>query len=155
MNFRVSGLAPDPFHHLYGLTDAQLRDHGVVRVIADRPLAFPDRIELRDGQPGEALLLVNYLHQPASNPYRASHAIFVLEGALRSYNCIGEIPLVLRARQLSLRSFDAADMMLDAELVHGSAAEQSIGRLLADCRATYIQAHYATRGCYAARIERA
>ena len=155
MKFRVSGLAPGPFHHLYGLTDVQLRDQGAMRVIADRPLAFPDRIELRDAQAGESLLLVNYTHQPASNPYRASHAIFVLEGALHAYSRVDEIPQVLRARPLSLRSFDADDMMLDAELVHGRDAEQSIVRLLADARAAYIHAHYATRGCYAARIERA
>jgi len=155
MDFRVSGLAPEPFRHLYGLTDAELNDHGALRVVADEPAAFPDRIELRDALPGETLLLLNYTHQPASNPYRASHAIFVLEGALRPYDRVGEIPPAMRSRQLSLRSFDAQDMMLDAELVHGSGAEQSILRLLADTRASYIQAHYATRGCYAARIGRA
>ena len=155
MDFRVSGLAPDPFHLLYGLSDAELHVHGALRVVADKPLAFPDRIELRDALPGETLLLVNYTHQPASNPYHASHAIFVLEGAQRSYNRVGEIPSAMRSRQLSLRSFDAHDMMLDAELVHGGGAEQVIFRQLADTRTSYIQAHYATRGCYAARIERA
>jgi hypothetical protein len=154
MNFRVLGLAPEPFRHLYGLTDAELHDHGALRVVADKPVAFPDRIELRDALAGETLLLVNYTHQPASNPYHASHAIFVLEGALRPYDRVGEIPPVMRSRQLSLRSFDAHDMMLDAELVHGSGAEQAISRLLGDTRTNYIQAHYATRGCYAARIER-
>jgi hypothetical protein len=155
MEFRVSGLSPDPFHHLFGLTDAELREFGASRVVADRPLAYPDRIELRDAEPGERLLLVNYTHQPVRNAYYASHAIFVLEGAQRRYSRVGEIPPVMRARQLSLRSFDASDMMLDADLVHGSVAEQSIGRLLADPHASYLQAHYATRGCYAARIERA
>lgn len=155
MEFHVSGLSPDPFHHLFGLTDAELRGFGALRVVADRPRAYPDRVELRDAEPGEHLLLVNYTHQPARNAYFASHAIFVLEGARRPYSRVGEIPPVMRSRQLSLRSFDASDMMLDAELAHGSGAEQSIARLLADPLASYLQAHYATRGCYAARIERA
>ena len=43
-------------------------------------IGFPDRIELRDAEPGERLILVNYVHQPADTPYRASHAVFVLEG---------------------------------------------------------------------------
>lgn len=155
MEFRVSGLSPDSFRHLFGLTDVQLRAAGAVRCVADKAFAFPDRIELRDAQVGEPLLLVNYTHQPASNPYHASHAIFVLEGAQQPYVRLGEVPPVMRARPLSLRSFDANHMMLDADLVQGSEAERLIERLLADPDAAYIHAHYARRGCYAARIDRA
>jgi len=126
-----------------------------MRYIADAKPGFPDRIELRDLEPGEAALLLNYIHQDADTPYRASHAIFVREGASEAYDRIGEVPEVLRVRPLSLRAFNAGGLMLDADLVDGTQVETMIERLFANSDAEYIQAHYAKRGCYAARIDRA
>ncbi|MGE5501682.1 MAG: DUF1203 domain-containing protein [Ignavibacteriales bacterium] len=154
MSFRILGLSPEPFRHLYGLPDDRLAALGARRVIADGP-GFPDRIELRDLDPGEAAILLNYVHQPADTPYRASHAIFVREGAERAYEARDQIPQPLRTRPISLRAFDAAGEMLDADLVDGAVLEPAIERMLADGRVAYLQAHYAKRGCYAARIERA
>jgi hypothetical protein len=62
MTFRVTGLSPEPFLHLYGLPDAALARHRVRRIVADHVPGYPDRIELRDAQPGEIVLLVNYTH---------------------------------------------------------------------------------------------
>jgi hypothetical protein len=67
---------------------------------------------------------------------------------------IDEIPEVMQRRMLSLRAFDAAHMMADAALVDGRQARETVERLLSDGKVAYIQAHYAQRGCYAARIER-
>ena len=61
----------------------------------------------------------------------------------------------MRARLLSLRAFDADGMMVDAEVVDGAAVEPLIARLLANSDVSYIHAHYAKRGCYSGRIERA
>jgi hypothetical protein len=61
----------------------------------------------------------------------------------------------LRRRTLSLRAFDARHEMTDADLVEGAQCEDLIARLFADRRVDYLQAHFARRGCYAARIERA
>jgi len=155
MSFRITGLSPEPFRHLFGLSDAQLREHGAIRYIVDEKPGFPDRIGVRDAEPGESVLLVNYTHQPADTPYRASHAIFVAEGASEAYDRIDEIPEVLRVRLISLRVFDNDHLMLDADVVDGRELEGAIERFFADPRAAYIQAHYAKRGCYAARIERA
>ena len=154
MSFRVTGLSPHPFRHLFGLSDEELAKHGVKRYVADTKPGFPDRIEVRDAEPGETLLLLNYVHQPADNPYHASHAIFVREGAETAYDCTNEIPDALRLRQISLRAFDADDLMVDADLVDGREMERVIERFFADPHVTYIQAHYAKRGCYAARIDR-
>jgi len=155
MNFRIRGLAPAPFLHLYGLSDAALREHGAQRHVADRVPGFPDRIELRDAQAGERLILLNYLHQPADTPYRSSHAIFVREGAEQAADLVDAVPEVLRRRVISLSAFDAAHAMHVAELADGDAIAPAIRRLLADPLVDYIHAHYAVRGCYAARIERA
>jgi len=100
------------------------------------------------------VLLLNYTHQPADNPYRASHAIFVLEGAGEAYDRVDEIPEVMRIRPISLRAFDADDLMVDGDVVEGTRIERLIERFLADSRVAYLHAHYARRGCYAARIDR-
>lgn len=155
MNFRISGLPSENFRHLFGLPDAELARHGAVRVVADAKPGFPDRIALRDAEIGERLLLLNYTHQPAANAYRASHAIFVLEDAQERYDEIGKIPEVIRVRPISLRAFDASDLMIDADLVDGAALQPVIDRMLENPRVAYLHAHYAKRGCYAARIDRA
>lgn len=155
MDYRITGLSPAPFRHLFGLPDDALAAHGAIRYIAEADSGYPDRIELRDAQPGERLLLVNHVHQPADTPYRASHAIFVLETATTVYDRVNEVPDALRARTISLRAFDAGHLIVDAELVDGRELEGSIGRLLANPAVDYLQAHYAVRGCYAARVQRA
>jgi hypothetical protein len=155
MTFRITGLSPEPFRPLFGLSDHDLAARGARRYIADARPGYPDRIELRDAEPGEAVILVNHEHQGADTPYRSRHAIFVLEGALAAYDRIDEIPEVLRPRTISMRAFDAAHMMIDADLVEGGEVESLIERLLADPKSAYLHAHYAKRGCYAARIDRA
>lgn len=153
MNFTVSGLSPEPFLPLYGLSEEELAKHRARRVVAGAS-GFPERIELRDAQAGETLLLVNYEHQGADTPYRASHAVYVREGATESRSFDG-LPDVLRRRLLSLRGFSADGMMVEADVVDGSEAEPVIERLLGDPRIDYIHAHSAKPGCYLARIDRA
>src|ERR1700677_1330402 len=156
MSFQITGLDAGPFRRFYGLSDDELQSFGVKRLIADARPGFPDRIELRDVERGEALLLLNYLHQPADTPYRASHAIFVREWAETPYRAVDETPEVLWTRPISLRAFDASGDMVDADLViAGGDLEPTVERLLANPEAAYIHAHYAKRGCYAARIDRA
>jgi hypothetical protein len=154
MSFRITGLDPAPFRGLYGLADEELSRVGVKRFKADGQPGFPDRVEMRDAQAGETVLLLNYVHQPADTPYKASHAIFVREGAEWAYDGVDETPECLRLRMLSLRAFDASGSMVDADLTDGRDLEAAIERLFADPTAAYIHAHYAKRGCYAARIDR-
>jgi len=155
MNFRIIGLDPAPFRPLYGLEGDRLAEHGVRRVVADTRPGYPDRIEMRDATPGEALFLVNFFHQDADTPYRASHAIFVREGAERCYDCVGEVPEVMRIRPLSVRAFNAGGMMVDAELIDGEQAAECFARLLDNADTAYLQVHNAVRGCYSGRVERA
>ena len=131
MAFRITGLAPEPFRHLYGLSDQELAHRGVKRYIADKQPGFPDRIEMRDASVGEKLLLLNHVCQPAETPYRATHAIFVREGAENAYDRVDEVPEVMRTRLLSLRAYDAEGMMLDADVVDGKEIESVIARFFA------------------------
>jgi hypothetical protein len=155
MAFRISGLSAEPFRHLYGLSDAELAKHGVKRYAVDEAPGFPDRIEMRDAALGETVLLLNHVCQPADTPYRASHAIFVREGAETTYGQVDEIPEVMRHRLMSLRAYDKNGMMLDADVVEGKAIESVIARFFANPDVDYIHAHNAKRGCYSGRIDRA
>jgi hypothetical protein len=156
MSFVVSGLPLEPFRPLFGLSDEALAEHGVIRRTVDAPVGFPCRITLEDAQPGETVLLLNYEHQPADTPYRARHAIYVSETAQESRRVVDEIPGALRVRNaISLRAFDDAGMMLDAEVAPGAGLAPAIERLLALPGVAYLHAHNAGMGCYAARIDRA
>jgi hypothetical protein len=154
MTYIVRGLSPSPFAHLYGRDDAALAAAGARRYVVDAQPGFPDRVGLVDLAPGETALLLNFVHQPADTPFRASHAIFVREGATEVAESRDALPEMLRRRMLSIRAFDAAGMMVDAALVDGSAAEPVVIGLLAAAATDCLHVHAATRGCYLARIER-
>jgi hypothetical protein len=156
MTYAIVGLPVEPFRPLFGLPDEDLATRQVVRVVADAPVGYPCRVLLEDARPGDTLLLLNHEYQNADTPYRGRHAIFVNEAAEGPRQFVDEVPPVLYVRQaISLRAFDEAGMMIDADLASGSAIEPVILRLLDDRRAFYLHAHNAARGCYAARIERA
>ena len=153
MTYRITGLDPAPYRHLFGLSDEELAEQGVVRMTVRSP-AFPCRVSLTDREIGEQLLLLNHVSHDVANPYRASHAIFVTEGAEVAGEFVDQVPPVFEKRILSLRGFDADGMMADAILTQPGEANEGIGRLLADPNIETIHAHNATRGCFAARIER-
>jgi hypothetical protein len=155
VNFRTKGLPADEFAQLVGLGETRLAELGVQRIRIDELHAAPDRISLRDADIGETVLLLNYEHQAADTPYRSSHAIYVIEGEQRTFDKVNVVPDAMRRRLLSLRAFDAQGMMVDADVVEGERVEPLIERLLGDARTSYVHAHYARRGCFAARIERA
>jgi hypothetical protein len=152
--FQIHALPRAAFADLFALDDVALAARGAVRRIADATGGFPCRISLIDAAPGEELILANYEHQDAASPFRASHAVYVRVAAEEAHPAPGEVPSQLRTRMLSLRAFDAAGMMLDFELIDGRAIETGIARLLADPATTYLHAHFAGPGCYAARIDR-
>ena len=153
MAFTVSSLPLEPFQPLFDLDDAALAARGAMRVVADKAFAFPCRVSLDDAEPGERLILLNYEHQPAASPFRASHAIYVREIATPAATT-DELPPALNRRLLSLRGFDDQGLLRDADVVQGSEAREVIERLLADPDIAYLHAHYAKPGCYAARIDR-
>jgi hypothetical protein len=101
------------------------------------------------------MLLLNHVSHDVANPYRASHAIFVTEGATEAGEYVDEVPPVFEPRVLSLRGFDAQGMMADALLTQPGEADAGIRKLFANPKIETIHAHNATRGCFSAKIERA
>jgi hypothetical protein len=154
MDYRITGLSPEPFRALFKLDDDALRARNMQRVVADTKPGFPCRVCLEDAQPGETLLLLSWKHLDVATPYRSEGPIFVREGMHDAYDVRNAIPEQQRSRLLSVRAYDAQGWMHDAEVVEGAHLEALIDRFLADPRTAFLHAHNARRGCYACRIDR-
>ena len=154
MSYVIQGLDPAPFRALYGLSDAALAArHAVRRTVAKKPGA-PCRVTLADAEPGETVLLLNHEHLPVASPYRGTHAIFVREGAEVPARFENAVPEQLAIRLLSVRAFDDAGMMTNADVVEGRDLEPLIARFFKDPAVAYLHVHKAKPGCFAARVDR-
>jgi hypothetical protein len=153
MAYRIQGLSPEPFKHLFGLPDEELAKQGVVRMTVTDP-TFPCRVSLTDRDMGEKVLLLNHVSHDVANPYRAAHAIFITETDQDPAEYVDEVPPVFEKRVLSLRGFDRDGMMAEAILTQPGEADAGIRRLFANPEIETIHAHNAVRGCFSAKIER-
>jgi hypothetical protein len=154
MSFKISGLSAAEFAPLIALSDTELAARKALRLIVDRRPGFPCRVSLRDANPGETVLLLNYEHLSVATPYQSRHAIFVRENATDAQLAVDEVPEVLATRLLSLRAFDGAGMMVVADVVHGGELAPAIRRMFGATRTEYLHVHNAKPGCFAARVDR-
>ncbi|WP_249027532.1 DUF1203 domain-containing protein [Xanthomonas theicola] len=153
-SFRCIGLSAAPFAPLFDLDDTQLHAHGARRVHADQSPGFPCRVSLEDARPGEELLLLHYRHQPADTPYRAAGPIYVRRHAQTAATVPDQVPAAIRRRLLSLRGYDAADMLIAADVHAGETIAAAIVKAFADPQVRYLHLHHARQGCFACRVER-
>lgn len=153
MTYRITGIDPAPYRHLFRQSDEELARQGIVRMMVDSP-TFPCRVSLTDRAMGETVLLLNHISHDVANPYRASHAIFVAEAEEDAAEYVDAVPPVFEKRILSLRGFDKDGMMAEALLTQPGEADAGIRKLFANPDIETIHAHNATRGCFSARIER-
>ena len=154
MDFQISGLPLADFAPLFALSDGELAQRNIVRRVADESPGFPCRVSLRDADPGERLLLLNYEHLAVASPYRSRHAIYVRENAVEARPAINEVPDVLATRLLSIRAFDGDGMMCEADVVQGRDAVPVFERMLGNNKVAYLHIHNAKPGCFAARVDR-
>ena len=154
MAYRITGLSPKPFLALAGLDDAALTSRNARRITADSPTGYPCRVSLEEAAPGEELLLVNHVSQPAETPFRASHAIYVRPGA-EPARFVDALPPMFASRVLSMRAFDGEGMLVGGELVQPGEHDARIRGLFELPAVAEIHAHTAAYGCFLARIERA
>jgi hypothetical protein len=154
MTYRIIGIDPAPYRHLFGLPDAELAEQGIVRMTVSAKPSFPCRVSLTDRDIGESVLLLNHVSHDVANPYRATHAIFVTETEQQPAQYADEVPPALEPRVLSLRGFDKDGMMTEAILSQPGEADAAIRNLFESPEIEMIHAHNATRGCFAAKIER-
>lgn len=149
MTYRIEGLDPARFADIDALLAA-----GAIRLHADAPGAYPCRIMLEDAEPGEPVLLLNFVSADVATPFRASHAIFIREGAVTAPRYDGSIPPFLDRRTLSLRGFDGAGMLRAAQVAASGEADAGIRGLLDDSEIAYVDVHNAAWGCFLARADR-
>lgn len=155
MNYQLRGLEPAQFERYFALNDAELAERGMRWMRVDKPVGFPCRISLEDAPVGEDVLLLTFTHQDSRSPYRASGPIFVRPGRPEAARIVNMLPTYLTLRPLSVRAYDAADEMVDAEVVDGREAAPLIERYLERADVAYLHIHYARRGCFACRVDRA
>jgi len=156
MPFLIRGLEAETFAPLFRFSDEDLRTIGARRVHADESDAYPCRVSLRRVEEGEELLLLNHVHQPTpTSPYRAAGPVFVSRAA-RTGLFQNELPPILQDRLLSLRAYDSNALIVDAEVADGDREVLAVmERFLARPDVAHVDAHFARRGCFAGRIERA
>jgi hypothetical protein len=154
MRYRILGLHPAQFDAIRHQPDDFLKAQYAARQVADASHTFPCRISLTDAAPGDTLILMNHEHLQADSPYRSRHAIYINEHSLEQARFDNCVPAQLERRLLSVRGFDGANMMLDAEVVDGKALEAEIARQFSNPAIAFLHVHFVRRGCYAARVER-
>ncbi|MGO4908121.1 DUF1203 domain-containing protein [Pseudorhodobacter sp. W20_MBD10_FR17] len=154
MSFQIHALPAQDFAPLFAMSDAALAQRNACRVVVTKSPGTPCRVSLADARVGETVLLLNYQHQPAQSPYQASHAIFVREGVAEAKPAPNEVPLVIQTRLISLRLFDKNHMMMDADVLQGTAVAQAITAAFGNEAVCYAHLHNAKPGCFAARVTR-
>lgn len=151
--FVIHGLAPATFAHLFACSDAELAAAGARRVIADGP-GYPCRVSLVDAPAGDELVLCHHVHHDVASPYRGGGPIYVRRAATRAARHVDELPPALATRLLSVRAYDAAGELHDADIVPGAELSARTAGWFADPAVAYLHAHNARPGCFAARIDR-
>lgn len=154
-SFRFVALPAERFAPLFDQTDDELRAIGARRMVVDGKPGFPCRVSLADAEIGETVVLLPFAHHDVASPYRASGPIFVRQGVRMVTPAPGEIPLMFRHRLLSLRAYDAAAYMVQAEVVDGAELAAAIRRLFADETVRYLHVHNARPGCFNCSVVRA
>lgn len=114
---------------------------------ADSGFGYPCRVGLEDAAVGDQLLLLSYPHLNAASPYRASGPIYVRRHALQRRLAPGEVPPVVTRRLMSLRAYDGQHLMVDGQVVEGTAVAAALGALFDRAEVAYVHLHDAKRGC--------
>ena len=153
--FQLIGIDHEQFEPLFSLSDEQLKEYAAERRFATESPGYPCRISLEDARVGEELLLLPYLHQPATSPYRASGPIFVRRGVKQRRLPAGEVPRYVTSRLMSVRAYDAAHMIISASVCEGATAAQEIEEHFRREEVAYIQLNNAKRGCFSCQVVRA
>jgi Protein of unknown function (DUF1203) len=154
MSFRIQALPFEPFARYFTMSSDELRTHRALIRIADKQPGFPCRVSLDDAAIGERVLLANFEHLATESPYRSTHAVYVRESAVQKSCARGEVPSFFHSRLLSARAFDAAGLMIEADVLPGTDLAARIEAMLTNQSTSHVDIHFAKPGCFAARAVR-
>jgi hypothetical protein len=154
MSFQIISLPAELFASL-SRTDAAVHERRRVhRLFADTPQGYPCRVSLRDADVGDELMLLEYQHQAAESPYRASGPIFVRVNQPAANLAPREIPPMLCSRLRSVRGYSDRGWIECADVTEGSDLEAVIARAFENPKIAYLHLHLARPGGYACRVDR-
>lgn len=122
--------------------------------VADSFPGYPCRQCLQDVPIGDELILVSHDPFSGNSPYRSASPIFLHRESCASPVGGTELPEQLTRRQLSVRAFDDAELMIDAEIIDGSELAATMERFFARTDTVRVHIHNASRGCWAASAAR-
>lgn len=131
-----------------------LRRQGGPVYVADAKPSYPCRRCLQDAEIGEELILVSHDPFAVNSPYRCASPIFLHRNDCSPPVSVDEVPEQLTCRQLSVRSFDQAGMMIDAAFIDGPDLDQTADRLFGDPASVQLHVHNVPRGCWATTLVR-
>ena len=154
-SFQIVALDHQQFTRYFEMPDDELRQLGIVRRIADESPGFQCRVSLEDAKIGDELILLSYLHQSAASPYRASGPVYVRRSAKQARLPQDVLPPYATRLLISMRAYDAEHMMLQANVVDGTAAKMALETLLQSEQVAYVQLHNAKQGCFTCQVNRA
>ncbi len=153
-NFQIKALPYNQVAHLFSVSKEELQNIGAIKMIVDEYPGFPCRVSLQDAAIGEEVILLPYQHHKTDSPYQSSSPIFVRKNAVEATLAINEIPTMLLHRSLSLRCYNKAGFMIDANVVEGKIIGETLEALFLNKDIAYMHIHNAKPGCYNCVVER-
>jgi hypothetical protein len=117
--------------------------------------AAPCRYTLRDHDSGTPMRLLSWQVPQPAGPYALQSPVFLSAAGGAAWDAWGVVPPVVAARQVALRAYDAAGMMIYAanRLVLDGGHHEAITTTLVQPGVAFINVHTAMAGCYLCRIE--
>jgi len=155
MNYRVLGVSPERFRPLFDLSDEELASHGAVRSHAKEAHSIPCRVSLTEAEIDDEILLITYPHHETESPYRSIGPIYVRRRATVPYDAVNTLPEMQLRRLSSVRAYDAAGFLLEADVAPGPELERTILRFFGNEDVDVIHVHNARPGCFAFQVLRA
>lgn len=153
-NFKLEALNYLDFEYLNDLSETELAENHIKKIIADKFPGFPCRVTLEDAAIGETVFLLNYDFHNVNSPYRASGPVFVRANQLTKKYAQNEIPVMFNHRLLSIRGYNKEAMMIFADVCEGRFLKNKLSQMLENQEIEYIHLHNAKPGCYNCVVKR-
>lgn len=153
INFKIFAIE-NTFNHLFNLSQEELSEKGMLKMIVDEKPGYPCRVTLEDAEIGEEVLLIPFEYHQTDSPYKGIGPIFIRKDAEKVELDINEIPEMLFKRLQSIRVYDKNGMMIAAKTLNGEEIKKEIRMIFKNELASYIQIHNANPGCFNCHVTR-
>lgn len=153
-NFQIVALDKQQFRQFFDMTDHELQQFGIRKMLVKEKPGYPCRVSLADAEIDEEVLLLSYTYHNVASPYHATGPIYVRKMAETSTPEVNEIPLMLNHRLLSVRGYNKEAMMIEAHVVKGGGLRETIQRMFDNTSIEYLHIHNAKPGCYNCLVKR-